>query len=89
MFKRSPNTCAGDVRGILLCSKGCKTRVRELCGETCCVQKVATNVCGKCAGNLVVFKRLQNTCAGNVPGQTWGTPRFPIVSFLATMPAVL
>ena len=42
--------------------------MREMCGEICCAPKVATKVCGKCAGNFAVFKRWQNTCAGHVRG---------------------
>ena len=48
-------TCAGNVRGILLCSKDGKKRVRELCGEICSVFKVAFAV-----------QKVATTCAGNV-----------------------
>ena len=35
VFKRLQNTCDGIVRGDLVCSKGAKKRVLEMCEETC------------------------------------------------------
>ena len=54
--------------GELQCSKGREKRVREMCGEFCCVQKVAKHVCGNCAGRFGVFKGFPKTSAGNVRG---------------------
>ena len=40
-----------------------KNSVREMCGDTCCGQRVATHVCGKCAGRCVVFQKVaKNVC---------------------------
>ena len=61
-------TCAGDLRGILLCSKDGKKRVREMCGEICCAPKVATHVCGNCAGGICCVAKVAEPCAGNVRG---------------------
>ena len=54
--------------GELQCSKGGENVCGKCAGEICSVQKVAKHVCGICAWNFPVFKRLQNTCAGIVRG---------------------
>ena len=85
MLQRWQHTCAGTVRGYLLCCKSGKTvcgkcagrfavfkrwqkRVREMCGEICCVPKMAKTRVRELCGEICCVLRWQHTCAGNVRG---------------------
>ena len=61
-------TCAGNVRGNLLCSRdGKNTCAGTVRGNLLCFM-VATHVCGKCAGGICCVATVAKPCAGNVRG---------------------
>ena len=66
MLQRWQHTCAGNVRGVFVVLQKWQNRVREMCGEICCVQKVAKTCAGNVRGNLLCSKDAKNTCAGTV-----------------------